>query len=174
MRLLQCIRGLRALPMMIASTGRSAGWIPGPGDNCGGPPELTRADPVCDRPVTTQTRPRFPRAAGVLAEKWYAWCATHEFLQWYQRVGGANPQLTGTQLYQEIIVRRFGLDLEVARCVLQRVRQSFCEWPRRRELRFRDVVNYLVMDEYMHAHSTEVGTYTDMRRMVSSIIPSDL
>ena len=174
MKLLHCTRGLRALPTQIASADHSAGWVPGRRDNCGGPSELTRVDPVCDRPVTTQTRSRFPCAARVLAEKWHAWRATHEMLRWYQRVSGAEPQLTGTTLYQEILVQRFGLDLKVARCVLQRVRRSFCEWPRRRELRFRDLVNYLVMEEYMQAHSTKIGTYTDMRRMVSRIIPLDL
>ena len=174
MKVLQCIGFLRALPMIVASAGRSAGWVAGRCDNWGGPLKLHRSDPVCDRPVTAQTGPRFSRAGGVLAEKWYAWCATHELLRWYQRVSDAQPQLTGITLYQEVLVRRFGLDVEVARHVLQRVRQSFCEWPHRREPRFRDVVSYLIMDEYMQAHSSKGGTYTDMRRMVSRIISSDL
>jgi hypothetical protein len=65
MRLLQCIRGLRALPMMIASAGRSAGWIPGPGDNCGGPLELTRADPVCDQHTPHKVYADVSRRTGI-------------------------------------------------------------------------------------------------------------
>ena len=118
------------------------------------------------RPVST--------AARVLAEKWYAWRTSHEMLRWYQRVSGEEPHLTRTTLYREIVVRRLELDIGAARDLLQRVRQSFCEWPHQRELRFRDVVNYLVVDEYMQGNVTNVGMYTDTRRIVSGIIPSHL
>jgi hypothetical protein len=51
----------------------------------------------------------------------------------------------------------------------------FCEWPGPRKLRYRDVVNYVVVDEYMRSHLTDFrGTYTNMRRVVTSIIPYHL
>lgn len=95
-------------------------------------------------------------------------------LRWHHFVRGEEPQLTHTALYLEVVVRRLGLDIEVGRELMERARQSFCELPRRHELRFRDVVNYLVMEEYLQARATRVGMYTDTRRIVSGIIPSHL
>lgn len=127
-----------------------------------------------DRSVATATRLRLPCVTSVVAETWCAWRTSRQMLKWYQRVSDEQPQLKGTTLYQEIIVRRSAFSVETARGVLQRARQSFCEWPGRRELQFRDVVNYLVMQEYMQSHLTQVGTYSDTKRVVSSVIPSHL
>ena len=96
-------------------------------------------------------------------------------LGWYKRVRGEEPHLTGRPLYQQVIVRRSGLGDEAARRLLRRAYQSFCEWPVERKLRFRDVVHYVVVDEYMRSQLTDFGgTYTDMRRVVASIIPDHL
>ena len=175
MRLVRCTHCLRTLPMPVALDGQAPRWA-GRCESCSGTFELARGDPVGDKPVSTPTRRlRFPRAARAVAEKWYAWRTSHEMLRWYQRVSGEEPQLTGQSLYEEVIVRRSRLDVETARGVLQRARQSFCEWPGPRKLRFRDVVHYVVKDEYKRAHSSDLsGTYIDMRRVVASIIPYHL
>jgi hypothetical protein len=173
MRLARCTHCLRALPMPVAIDGKSPSWA-GRCDSCSAPFELARVDPVGNGPVSTPGWLRLPRVARVVAEKWYAWRTSHEMLRWYQRVSGEEPQLTGRPLYEEVIVRRSGLDVEVARGMLQRARQRFCEWPGPRKLRFRDVVHYVVIDEYMRSHLTDLGTYTDMKRVVASIIPYHL
>jgi hypothetical protein len=95
-------------------------------------------------------------------------------LEWHQRVRGEKPELTGRALYQQVIVRRLGLDVEATRGVLQRAYQSFCEWPLVRTLRFRDVVQYVVVDEYLRSHPTDLGTYTDMGKVVAYVIPHNL
>jgi predicted chitinase len=54
-------------------------------------------------------------------------------LEWHQRVRGEKPELTGRALYQQVIVRRLGLDVEAARGVLQRAREHARMvrwWPR--------------------------------------------
>ena len=118
---------------------------------------------------------RFVRAARIVVEKWFAWRTSHEMLRWYQRVSVEEPQLTGGSLYEEVIVRRSGVDIGTASGVLRRARQSFCEWPGPRKLRFRDVVHYVVKDEYERSYSSDLsGTRTDMRRVVASIIPFHL
>ena len=118
---------------------------------------------------------RLVHAARIVAEKWFAWRKSHEMLRWYQRVSVEEPQLTGGSLYEEIIVRRSGVDLETATGVLRRARHSFCKWPSPRRLRYRDVVHYVVVDEYMRSQLTNFrGTYTDMRRVVARIIPYHL
>jgi hypothetical protein len=111
------------------------------------------------------------RSAWIVAEKWHAWRTSREMLAWYQRVCGEEPQLTGRRLYGEVIVRRSALDVKAAAAVLQRARQSFCDWPCERKLRFRDVVRYVVIDEYLRSHPTTLGTQTDMGTVVARIIP---
>jgi hypothetical protein len=106
---------------------------------------------------------------------WYAWRTSHEMLRWYQQVSVEEPQLTGGLLYEEVIARRSGLDIEAASGLLQRARESSCEWPSQRKLRYRDVVHYVVVDEYMRSHLVGFrGTYTNMRRVVASVIPYHL
>jgi len=173
MRLVRCTHCLRPLPKAVAIDGQSPKWA-GRCDSCGGPFELARVDLAGNSPVSKRTRLGLPWAARVVAEKWYTWRTSREMLKWYQRVSGEEPQLSGAALYQEVIVRRSGLDVAAARGVLQRARQGLCEWPGPRKLRFRDVVHYVVMNEYMRSHLTDLGTYTDMRRVVASIIPYHL
>jgi hypothetical protein len=139
------------------------------------PLEPARVDRAGNECVGTPIRLHLLYGARIVTEKWYAWRASHEMLRWYQRVSVEEPQLSGVSLYEEVIVRRSGLDIEAASGMLQRVRQSLCEWPSPRKLRYRDVVHYVVVDEYMRSHVTDFrGTYTDMRRVVASIIPYHL
>jgi len=51
---------------------------------------------------------------------------------------------------------------------------SFCDWLLKRKLRFRDVVQYVVINEYLRSHLTNIGTYTDMSSIVARVIPHDL
>jgi hypothetical protein len=171
MGVIRCINCLRALPMLAGFDRNSQGWA-GRCECCGDLAEFARADMPGNEPVRTPTR--LPRPAWIVAEKWYAWRTTHEMLGWYQRVRGEQPQLTGRTLYQQVIVRRSGLDDEAARGVLRRAHQRFCEWPFERELRFRDVVHYVVIDEYLRSHLNNLGTHTDMGKVVARLIPHDL
>lgn len=173
MEVIRCINCLRALPMLAAFDCNSEGWA-GRCECCGDPAEFARGDMLGNEPVRTPARLRLPRAAWIVAEKWYAWRTTHEMLGWYQRVRGEVPQLTGRALYQQIIVRRSGLDDEAARGVLRRAYQRFCEWPFERKLRFRDVVHYVVIDEYLRSHLANLGTHTDMGKVVVRLIPHNL
>jgi hypothetical protein len=160
--------------MLAAVDCSSAGWA-GRCERCGGPAEFARLDrPAGNDPVDTPTRLRLPRVVCIVAEKWYAWRTSREMLGWYQRVRGEQPQLTGKSLYQQIIVGRSGLDDEAARGVLRRANRRFCEWPFARKLRFRDVVHYVVIDEYLQSHITNLGTHTDIGRVVARLIPHDL
>jgi hypothetical protein len=110
----------------------------------------------------------------MVAEKWYARRASRELLEWYRRVHGEEPQLAGTALYQRVIVRRSGFDVKAAAGIVRRAEQSFCAWPSDRDLRFRDVVLYVVIDEYLRSHSTHLGTQTNMGEVVVRLIPGDL
>jgi hypothetical protein len=174
MDVIRCTNCLRDLPLPVAFGCNSESWA-GRCERCGGPAELPRVNmPAGKEPGSTPTRLRLPRAAWIVAEKWYAWRTSREMLGWYKRVRGEEPQLAGSPLYQQVIVRRSGLDDEAARGVLRRAYQSFCDWPFERKLRFRDVVHYVVVDEYLRSPLANLGTHTDMGKVVARIIPHRL
>jgi hypothetical protein len=127
------------------------------------------------RTSTTRSASKWLLVPGVrlLAESWFAWQASHELLDSYQRVHREEPELIGKTLYERIVIRRSGLDVNAAAGVLRRAEQSFCEWPSERDLKFRDVVRYIVIQEYLGSH-TAVGTYTNMGKVVARVIPDHL
>jgi len=67
-----------------------------------------------------------------------------------------------------------GFTLAGAAAILDGAENSYCLWPLKRELRFRDVVSYVVVQEYSHLNSFRRGTQTDMRRIVARVIPAEL
>jgi hypothetical protein len=174
MRPVRCTHCLRAMPVPFAIDGKFPTWA-GRCDSCSGPLEPARVCRTGNGCVSTPIRQRLVYGARIVAEMWYAWRTSHEMLRWYQQVSVEEPQLTGGLLYGEVIARRSGLDIEAASGLLQRARESFCEWPSQRKLRYRDVVHYVVVDEYMRSHLAGFrGTYTNMRRVVVSVIPYHL
>ena len=174
MRLVRCTHCLRAMPMPFAIDAKFPTWA-GRCDSCIGPFAPARVGRAGNGCVSTPIRLRLEYGARIVAEMWYAWRTSCEMLSWHRRVSVEEPQLTGGLLYKEVIVRRSGLDIEAASGVLRRVRQSFCEWPSPRKVRYRDVVHYVVVDEYMRSQLTDFrGTYTNMRRVVASVIPYHL
>jgi hypothetical protein len=94
-----------------------------------------------------EDRPKWRLLPGVrlLAEIWFAWQASRELLDSYKRMRHEQPQLIGRTLYERIVIRRSGPDAKAAAGILRRAEQSFCEWPSERDLKFRDVVRYIVV-----------------------------
>ena len=116
---------------------------------------------------------RFP-GSELVAEKRFAWQASRELLDLYKRIQIEEPQLTGKKLYERVVIRRSGLDVEAAVGVLRRAEESFCDWPSGRDLKFHDVVQYVVIDEYLRSHVASVGTRTNMVKVAARVIPHDL
>ena len=174
MGIIRCISCLRALPRVAEVDCNSESWA-GRCERCSGFAEFARVGVrAATKPLGTAARLRLPRAVWIVAEAWYAWRTSYEMLRWYKRVRGEEPRLAGRSLYQQIIVRRSGLDQEAARRVLRLAYQRFCKWPCERTLRFRDVVQYVAIDEYLRSHLVNIGTHTDMGRVVARLIPPNL
>jgi len=108
------------------------------------------------------------------SERWYAWRASRAMLEWYRAERASEPALPGRTLYERIMIDRGGLDRRVALQVLRRAEQSFCEWPVERELRYRDLVLFVLVDRYLRIHGNRAGTQTNMATVVSRVIPEDL
>lgn len=85
-----------------------------------------------------------------------------------------EPSLEGESLYARVIMQRLSCDAAKAREVLRRVDESFAQWPEQRDIRFRDVANYLIVVGIMDAHSSAMGTRSDMEALVAAAIPKDL
>ena len=115
---------------------------------------------------------RLPGA--LLAERRFASQASRELLDLYTRAKLEEPQLSGRALYERVVIRRSGLDARGAAGVLLRAEESFCDWPSGRDLKFHDVVQYVVIDEYLRSHVGHVGTRTNMVNVVARVIPQDL
>jgi hypothetical protein len=80
----------------------------------------------------------------------------------YHRLRAKEPALVGKDLYQVVVCLRNGIVAPDAQAILHRARESFAAWPIDRDLIFRDVVQYLVISEYLMAKSKRVGTAINM------------
>ena len=109
-----------------------------------------------------------------VVERCYAWKASRAMLRWYRRVRRNYGQLTGKALYEQIIAQRADLAPGVAAGILEGAEQSFCLWPVKRQVRYQDVVLYVVVHEYLGSHQHLRGTLTNMGEIVSKIIPREL
>jgi hypothetical protein len=122
-----------------------------------------------------EDRPKWRLLPGVrlLTEIWFAWQASHELLDSYKHMHREDPQCIGKPLYERIVSRRSGLDVQAVAGILRRAEQSFCEWPSERDLKYRDVVQYMVIEEYLRSYGA-IGTHTNLAKVVAYVIPDNL
>jgi len=91
----------------------------------------------------------------------------------YRRVRENDPDLHGLALYERVLASR-GLSLYAITQVLAHARESFCTWPISRDLRFRDVVHYVVVTDYLRAHPKKVGVQTNLTITIGRIVAKEL
>jgi hypothetical protein len=116
-----------------------------------------------------------------LSERMAAWRelrfaknAGRQALARHRRLRAARPELTGRALYEAFVCERNGVGASAAQAVLQRAEASFAAWPADHDLIFRNVVQYLVISEYLVSHPTHHGTATNMARIIAKVIPKEL
>jgi hypothetical protein len=117
------------------------------------------------------------RELGVFAawsERRYAKRASLEILELFCSERQKHPELTGPSLYEAVVARRLGPDGTNARTIVRQAKESFADWPVERSLRFRDVVSYLVFDEYLRSVGTRRGTRTQIGHVVARVIPKEI
>jgi hypothetical protein len=109
------------------------------------------------------------------AERHYARRASEQLLDLFRRERLDHPDLTGRALYEAVAARRLGAKPRISPAeVVRRAEESFADWPAERAVRFRDVVNYLIFDEYTHAGKVREATKTNMGVVVARVIPEEL
>ncbi|HXA35488.1 MAG TPA: hypothetical protein VNW26_04075 [Steroidobacteraceae bacterium] len=114
------------------------------------------------------------------SEFWDAWTderfarrESRKALDLYHCVHREQPQLEGRELYREIVKRCANDPLDNARDYVRHAEESFAAWPAERDVRFRDVVSYVVFDERVLSKK-RAGTSTDIEAVVATVIPAEL
>jgi hypothetical protein len=97
-----------------------------------------------------------------------------ELLKLYWIVSASHPELRGRGLYRTIVVSRTRADPESAEALLDHAEESFAAWPTRRALKFRDVVHFIAVSEFLAAHGNSSWIHANMGREVASQIPPSL
>jgi hypothetical protein len=109
-------------------------------------------------------------------EKWgdrrYARAESRRALRLFEATRRDCPDLAGPDLYAEVITRAAG-DAGLARRYVRRAEESFASWPAGREVRFRDVVSYVVYDARVVA-AQRPSTQADIYSVVAEVIPPSL
>jgi hypothetical protein len=85
-----------------------------------------------------------------------------------------DPALEGEHLYERVVARRLSCDEVKAREIVRAADQSFAQWPHERDVIFRDVVNFLIVNYIMLSHVRALGTQVDMVVIVNATIPEGL
>jgi hypothetical protein len=111
---------------------------------------------------------------GVWRERRVARRTSVESLRLYRELESTRPDLEPVARYREFVARRTGLDEAGVREVLRQAEDSFASWPVERPLRFRDVVQYLVVHECLKADPSVVGTRTRLTTIIAELIPENL
>lgn len=108
------------------------------------------------------------------AERAVAHRTSREALSAYREIAAERPELTGTLRYQQIIARHMGADDDAARRFVERAESEFARWPVERPVRFRDVVQYLVVQRWLAVDPQAQGFLTRLTTIVAKEIPEEL
>ena len=119
--------------------------------------------------------------SGQIAVRFLAWRerrhtarASDEMLALYRTACANHPELSEIERYAWVVMKRTGCDATAANEIMAFARDSFAEWPARRELTICDVVHYLSMTEFLLAHEDENWIQTNLTLVVKSRIPKAL
>lgn len=91
-----------------------------------------------------------------------------------RRLQAEDSALEGERLYARAIMSRLSCDEVAARGVVHLADQSFAQWPEERDVNFRDVVNYMIVNRILSAHARALGARADVEKVVAAAIPIGL
>jgi hypothetical protein len=100
--------------------------------------------------------------------------ASRESLRLYREVAASFPELTAVSRYREVVARQTGLDDAGVRVIIAGAESSFASWPVERPLKFRDVVQYLVVHQCLKADPAALGIRSRLTTIIAEEIPNEL
>jgi hypothetical protein len=97
-------------------------------------------------------------------------------LEGLEVVRAQAPALGGEPLYQRVLSTRLGLDDAIAHELVERARESYAQWPVARQVKFRDVVHYFIVDHCLKGQAPHVEHWIhgEIGQIVRSVIPRNL
>ena len=135
---------------------------------------------LCDGVDSSQAATRRPLARAVceVVTRWrerrFARQSARRVLSAYRVVHALHPELKGERLYVASLSSASGLDEAEARARVTRASRSFAAWPAPRAVRLRDVVEYVVVSDYMAREPRPRGVLSNIGNVVASIVPGNL
>ena len=145
-------------------------------DDLLGPDDVGASTPLVRRTRTLRDRwtEFFANRRAAWRELRFAKEAGQRALACFQRLRSDQPALTGRPLYEAFVCEFAKADSAAARTILHRAEASFAAWPNERDLIFRDVVQYVVILQYLATHPKRSGTTANMTGVLSKMIPAKL
>jgi hypothetical protein len=107
----------------------------------------------------------------IASELWHAWRTSRQLCHWYRLTQrDQKKELSRRCLYIQIMHRRSALSTDAAIELIDRAEESYCEWPTKRPLRYRDLVRYIVIDDLMR-QSARGGVRANVAAVVARVVP---
>jgi hypothetical protein len=128
-----------------------------------------------DAPAPARARRRFRSFFVGWRERHHAARTSRQLLKLHREVAANHPHLGGQELYRMIVMAHMGGTVQAADAVLARAAESFATWPVERALRFRDVVHYLAVSDYLGIDA-ELAEWTreNLGHVVAEFVPDTM
>ena len=108
------------------------------------------------------------------AERRFASRVCAESLAALQVVRATQANLQGDALYEAVVARRTKFDATQARAIVRRAHESLEDWGNDREAKFVDVVQYMIVSEYISQNAGDDGMIIDLGALLKPRIDSRL
>lgn len=101
----------------------------------------------------------------------YAESQCRSLLAIYEHFRREHPELGSDPLYARVVEYSIGCDSTVARSIVLEADRSFAQWPTERDVTFRDVVVFLLLNQLLPADSKTLGVQANVTAIVAKAIP---
>jgi hypothetical protein len=107
-------------------------------------------------------------------ERQYAVKQCRELLHMHQSLAARQSGVDRMELYRQLVAQRTGGDAKAVDALLGHATESYAQWPVDRPLNLRDVIHYLVVQEYLASHRQASWLEQNLKRIVDSAVPHEL
>ena len=99
---------------------------------------------------------------------------SRDLMKDYLEVAAASPDLQGVDQYRAVLARQPGLDPSTIEKIIRGAEDSFAIWPVDRPLKFRDVVQYLIVVDCLKAHPAANGVRSRLTTIIAEEVPDEI
>jgi hypothetical protein len=99
---------------------------------------------------------------------------SRDLMRDYLNVAAASPGLHGVDQYRAVLARQPGLNPDAIEKVIRGAEDSFAIWPVERPLKFRDVVQYLIVVDCLKANPDTTGVRSRLTTIIAEEVPDEI